>query len=127
MTAWLGLAQEAAPPKPPVHAEPEEEDTSAKPAKEYTFNPIQAESELKTARFYRKGGKWKAVAIRAEEATKWNPQSAEAFLMLGEARDKLNELKAARAAYEKYLQLAPEAKNAEDIRKRVAKLASVKS
>jgi tetratricopeptide (TPR) repeat protein len=127
MTAALGVAQQATPPKPPVHAEPEEEDTSAKPPKEYVFNPIQAESELKTARFYRKTGKWKAVAIRAEEATKWNPQSAEAFLLLGEARDKLNDVKAARAAYEKYLQLAPEAKNAEEIKKRLTKLPAVKS
>lgn len=130
MTAALGLAQQAQqaePPKPPVHAEPEEEDTSAKPQKEYVFNPIQAETELKTARFYRKGGKWKAVAIRAEEATRWNPQSAEAFLLLGEARDKLNEWKAAKAAYEKYLQLAPEARNVEEIRKRLSKLPAQKS
>ena len=43
---------------------------------------------------------------------------AEAFLKLGESEEKLNDHAAAREAYEKYLELAPTAKNAPAIRKR---------
>lgn len=111
------------PEKPPEHALPEEEDESAKP-KEYTFNPIQAENELKIARYYMKKGSAKAVALRCEEALKWNPQSADAYLLLGEAREKLNDKKAATEAYKKYLEIAGDSKTAPGVRKRLAKLGS---
>lgn len=111
--------------KPQQHAEPKEEDESALP-RTYEFNPIQAENEIKVGRFYMKRGSFKAAAGRFDEASKWNPQSAEAFKLLGEAREKLKDPKAARAAYEKYLELAPEAKDAADIRRRIASLAPSK-
>jgi outer membrane protein assembly factor BamD (BamD/ComL family) len=121
----VAVQKPAAPPaeKPPEHALPEEEDESAKP-KEYTFNPIQAENELKIARYYMKKGSSKAVALRCEEALKWNPQSADAYLLLGEAREKLRENKAAAEAYKKFLELAGDSKAAPDVRKRLEKLGS---
>jgi len=124
---WLFLLCAAAsaqkPPaeKPPEHALPEEEDESAKP-KEYTFNPIQAENELKVARFYMKRGSHKAAALRCEEALKWNPQSPAAYLLLGEAREKLRDKEAAAGAYRKFLEIAGDSKEASDIRKRIEKL-----
>ena len=108
--------------KPPAVAEPAEEDTSLTTTKEYVFNPIQAENEIKVGRFYGKQGKWKAAAGRFGEAVKWNPRSAEGYLLLGEAEEKLRDSKSARAAYEKYLQLAPGTKEAADVRKRLARL-----
>lgn len=107
--------------KPPEHALPEEEDESAKP-KEYVFNPIQAENELKVARFYMKRGSAKAAALRCEEALKWNPQSADAYLLLGEAREKLKDKKAAVEAYKKYLEVAGDSKGAAGVRKRLERL-----
>lgn len=125
---WAGLAVTAAQPpaappkeKPQEHALPEEEDESAKP-KEYVFNPIQAENELKVARFYMKRGSPKAAALRCEEALKWNPQSADAYLLLGEARERLKDKKAAAEAYRKYLDVAGDSKGAPDVRKRLEKL-----
>ncbi len=119
---WLLLAAlVVAAAQPPEHALPEEEDESAKP-KEYVFNPIQAENELKVARFYMKRGSAKAAALRCEEALKWNPQSADAYLLLGEAREKLKDKKAAAEAYRKYLEIAGESKGAADVRKRLEKL-----
>lgn len=109
--------------KPPEHALPEEEDESAKP-KEYTFNPIQAENELKVARFYMKRGSHKAAALRCEEALKWNPQSAAAYLLLGEAREKLRDKKSAAEAYRKFLEIAGDSKESGDVRKRLEKLGS---
>lgn len=113
-------------PQPPQHAEPAEEDVTAAP-REYEFNPIQAENEIKVGRFHMKRGNFKGAAGRFEEAAKWNPQSAEAYRLLGEAREKLKDAKAARAAYEKYLEMAPEAKDAADVRKRVTALKPGKS
>ncbi len=124
---WLFLfcaaasAQKPPAEKPPEHALPEEEDESAKP-KEYTFNPIQAESELKVARFYMKRGSHKAAALRCEEALKWNPQSPAAYMLLGEAREKLRDKKAAAEAYRKFLEIAGDSKDAGAVRKRLEKL-----
>jgi tetratricopeptide (TPR) repeat protein len=109
------------PPAAPPPAEPEEEDVTARP-RTYEFNPIQAENELKIGRFYMRRGRWKAAAGRFEEATRWNPQSAEAYLLLGQAREKLKDTAAARAAYQKFLELAPDSKDAASVRRRLEKL-----
>jgi len=109
------------PPSAPPPAEPEEEDVTAK-ERTYEFNPIQAENEIRVGRFYMRRGRWKAAAGRFEEAAKWNPQAAEAYLLLGQAREKLKDAAAARAAYEKFLELAPESKDAAGVRRRLAKL-----
>src|ERR1700730_6854898 len=65
-------------------SEPPEEDDAAKP-KEYAFNPLQAEHELRVGEFYMKKGSYAAAVARFTEATKWNPTLAEAYLRLGEA------------------------------------------
>ena len=109
-------------PKPPVvEVEPPEEDERAKP-KEYAFNPLQAEKELRIGNFYWKKKSYKAAALRYEEATKWNPGDAEAWFRLGEAREKLKQSAEARAAYEQFLKLAQDDKRTPDVKKRVAKL-----
>lgn len=113
-------------PQPPAHAEPEEEDAVSAP-KEYTLNPIQAQAEIKIGQYYLKRGRYKAAAGRFEEATRWNPGLPEAYLLLGGAQERLRDAKAARAAYQKYLELAPEAKDAAEVRKRLAKLPADKS
>lgn len=113
---WAGQ-----PPAAPPPAEPEEEDVTAK-ERTYEFNPIQAENEIRIGRFYMRRGRWKAAAGRFEEAAKWNPQSAEAYLLLGQAREKMKDLAGARAAFEKFLELAPESKDAAGVRRRLTKL-----
>lgn len=108
------------PPAAPPPAEPEEEDVTAK-ERTYEFNPIQAENEIRVGRFYMRRGRWKAAAGRFEEATRWNPQSAEAFLLLGQAREKMKDLAGARAAYEKFLELAPDSRDSAGVRRRIQK------
>jgi predicted Zn-dependent protease len=119
---WLAAGVRAEPPKaePPPKAvsEPAEEDTSLT-NKEYEFNPLQATKEIQVGGFYMKKGSYKAAAQRFDEATKWNPGLAEAWLRLGEAREKLKDDKGMRAAYAKYLELDPDAKNAKEIKKKV--------
>lgn len=108
--------------KPPKIEElPPEENVSAKP-KEYSFNPLQAETEMTTGKFYFKRGKYRAAADRFREATRWNPTLPEAFERLGAAEEKQSHAKAAHEAYSKYLEMVPEAKDAKEIRKKLAKM-----
>ena len=102
-------------------AVPPEEDTSLV-TREYGFNPVQAKKEISTGNYYFKKGSYRAAAGRFEEATKWNSGEPEAWLRLGEAEEKLKDKKAAREAYSKYLELATDAKNSDDIRKKLDKL-----
>jgi tetratricopeptide (TPR) repeat protein len=112
------------PDKPVVQApveEPPEEDPAAVP-RTYDFNPIQAEKEVRVGRYYLKKGSLKAALNRFDDASKYNPQFAEAFLLLAETREKLKDKKGAKSAYEKYLALSPDAKNAGEVKKRLQKL-----
>ncbi len=119
-TLWHVCAQQGQKP-PVIEVEPPEEDEAAKP-KEYAFNPLQAEKELRIGNFYWKKKSYKAAALRYEEATKWNSGDVEAWFRLGEAREKLHQSAEARAAYEQFLELAPDDKRAADVKKRLAKL-----
>ena len=49
----------------------------------------------------------------------WNDGNAEAWLKLGKADEKLKDPKAAKDAYTKYLAVAPDAKDAAEIRKKL--------
>jgi tetratricopeptide (TPR) repeat protein len=112
-------------PKPPaqqtVEQEPPEEDANLKP-EEYSFNPLQANKDLKIGMLYFKKGSYKAAAGRFREATKWNPNLAEAWLRLGEAEEKRKNAQDAKEAYAKYLEVQPQAKDAAEIRKKIAGL-----
>jgi tetratricopeptide (TPR) repeat protein len=112
------FAQQADPPLPP------EEDESYAAPREYGFNPLQAKKELTIGKFYFKKGSYKAAALRAQEALKWDDSLVEAYLMLGESRERMRDTDGARKAYQQYLELAADdAKERKDIEKRLQKLA----
>lgn len=100
---------------------PPEEDESLVP-KEYSFNPLQASKELKIGNYYFKKGNYRAAALRFTEATKWDGTNAEAYLRLGEAKEKQHDRKAAAQAYAKYLEIAPDAKDSAEVKKRLDKV-----
>ena len=104
---------------------PPEEDEAEKP-KDYSFNPLQAEKEVRVGNYYLHKGSFKAAALRFREATKWNPTLAEAFIRLGDAEEKQRAWKDAREAYEKFLELAADDKRAAEVRRKVDKLAKGK-
>jgi tetratricopeptide (TPR) repeat protein len=113
-------------PAKPAEQEPPEEDESLK-LEEFALNPLEAQKNITAGDFYFKTKKnYHAAARRYVRATKWDPGSAEAFLKLGEAEEKLNDHAVAREAYEKYLELSPDAKNAAAIRKKIEKWPAVK-
>lgn len=101
--------------------EPPEEDPALIP-KECVLNPLEAEKNVHTGEFYFNKKNYHAAANRYKEATCWDPSSKEAFLKLGEVEEKLHNRGEARDAYQKYLALAPDAKNATEIKKKLEKL-----
>jgi len=105
----------------PGEQEPPEEDANLKP-KEYSFNPLQANKEMQVGNEYWKKHSYKAAAMRFREATRWNPNLADAWLRLAEAEEKRRNPKDAKEAYSKYLELQPDAKDAAEIRKKLARL-----
>jgi tetratricopeptide (TPR) repeat protein len=116
-----GLQKERPKGPEPKEAVPPEED-KALATEEYAFNPLQAQKELQTGNYYFKKGSYRAAAGRFREATKWNDGYAEAWLRLGEAEEKLKDRKSAKEAYSRYLELAADARNADEIRKKLKKL-----
>lgn len=109
-----------APKTGPVEAPPEE-DEAYKPIK-YSFNPVQSQKDVSVGDYYFKQHDYKAAAIRYLDATRWNDGNSNAWLRLGEASEKKKDKKAAVEAYAKYLKLEPDAKNADEIKKRIDKL-----
>jgi tetratricopeptide (TPR) repeat protein len=120
----VAAAQQTPPPKPPPDDQvqlPPEEDKADIP-KTYAFNPLQSKKEVTVGEFYYRKGDFRAAAGRFREATRWNDGNSEAWLRLAETEEKNHDPKAALDAYEKYLKLAPDGKNAAEARKRIDKL-----
>jgi tetratricopeptide (TPR) repeat protein len=111
----LSAQQPAAqPPAPP------EEDEALQP-KVYALNPVQAKKEIVAGDYYLKKPNYSAAVKRYLEATRWDPGSAEAFLKLGAAHEKLREYGPAREAYSKFLELGEDPKEKDLVRKKMAK------
>ena len=111
-------------PKPAPGAKeevPPEEDT-ALTTTEYSFNPLQSVKDVNVGNLYYKNHKYRAAEMRYTSATKWNDGNAEAWLKLGEVAERLKDTDKAKQAYQKYLDLAADAKNAPEIRKKMEKL-----
>jgi tetratricopeptide (TPR) repeat protein len=107
--------------QPPEEDNPPEEDASVAP-KVYPFNPLESERNIKVGNFYMRQRTlrgYRAAAGRFEDATRYNPSSAEAFFRLGEAQEKLKNTDAAKAAFEKVLRLAPDSKLAHEAKKKL--------
>jgi tetratricopeptide (TPR) repeat protein len=128
--AFAGFAsgQQKQPQQPPPQQEeqaPPEEDETEKP-KEYSFNPLQAEKEVRIGNFYFHKGKYPAAAHRYREAIKWNTNLPEAYFRLGEAEEKQKAWKGALEAYQKFIELAADDKRSAEVRKKIAKLSKSK-
>jgi tetratricopeptide (TPR) repeat protein len=121
LTMGLLWAQDPKPKTPPLPKdqqvqEPPEEDESLKP-KVYAFNPLQAEKDIAIGNQYFKKHNYRAALSRYQEASKWNPGLAEAYLRIGEAAEKMHDKASAKQAYQKYIELAPDSKEAEQLKK----------
>ena len=121
------------PPKPKLQVERPPQKTSGKQVvppeedksflkEEHSFNPLQSQNSVQVGDQYLKKGKYQAAANRYLDATMWNEGNGEAWLKLGKANEKLKDMKAAKDAYAKYLSVAPDAKDAAEIRKKLEKM-----
>lgn len=106
-----GLAQQ------PSEANPPEEDESVAP-KTYVLNPLESERNIKVGNFYWNKKDYRAALSRYQDATRYNPSSAEAFFKVGETEAKLKHMDAAKVAFQKVIQLAPDSKLAQEARKK---------
>lgn len=118
--------QPANPPaaqQPPDETSPPEEDASVAP-KTYAFDPLEAQRCIGIGNFYmHKGSKgYRAALGRYEDATKYDPNSAEAFFRVGEVEEKLNNKDAARIAFQRVVKLSPDSKFGKEAKRKLASL-----
>lgn len=95
-----------------------EEDESVAPEK-YVLNPLESDRNIRVGNYYWHKGKFRAALGRYERATKYNPNSAEAFFKVAEAEDKLKNNDAAKIAYQKVVTLAPDSKLGHEAKKKL--------
>lgn len=114
-------------PKPaagaPEEIPPEEDKDLAN--QDYSFNPLQSQKDVSVGNQYFKNHKFRAAELRYTSATKWNDGNADAWLHLGEVEERLKDTKKAREAYQKFVELASDSKDAKktaEIKKKLEKL-----
>ncbi len=106
--------------KPEVQEqEPPEEDESLKP-KEYSFQSIESRERFQSWQLLFQERQLQRRDQPLSEATLWNPNFAEAYLRLGDSEEKIKDPKGAHEAYAKYLELAPDSKEAASVKKKLA-------
>jgi tetratricopeptide (TPR) repeat protein len=104
--------------QPPNETNPPEEDESVAP-KKYPLDPLESDRNIKVGNFYWHKGDYRGALGRYEEASKYNPNSAEAFFKIGEAEMKLKNKDAAKLAFQRVIRLAPNSKLAEESKKKL--------
>ena len=113
-------ATQAPAAQPPAEDEqmPPEEDESVAP-ETFPLNPLESERNIRVGNYYWHKGNYRAALQRYERATKYNPSSADAFLKVGEAEEKLKNKDAAKAAFQRVVQIAPDSKAGHDAKKKL--------
>jgi len=104
--------------QPPDEANPPEEDASVAP-KTYVLNPLESERNVKIGNQYWAKKNYRAALSRYQDATRFNPSSQEAFYKVGEAEKKLKHADAAKVAFQKVIQLAPDSKLAQEAKRKL--------
>lgn len=82
----------------------------------------QAAKDVDVGFYYLNEKNYIAAESRLKEATELRPDIAAAYIGLGQAQQKLGKTADARKSYEAYLQLSPDSKDAEKVKKALAEL-----
>jgi tetratricopeptide (TPR) repeat protein len=85
-------------------------------------NSAPAQHDVEVGKYYMKKEKYDAAIDRFQDAAKLLPDYVEAYRLMGEAYEKKKFLSEAMAAYQKFIAVAPQDKDAEEMRKRVTRL-----
>ena len=105
---------------PPDETLPPEEDESVAPEK-FVLNPLESDRNIRVGNFYWHKADYHAALARYERASKYNPNSPEAFFKIGEAEERLKNQDAAKIAFQRVIQIAPDSKFAHDAEKKLEK------
>jgi tetratricopeptide (TPR) repeat protein len=87
-----------------------------------TWDPLRAEKDLEVGRYYMHKGDVDAAMERFQDAITAKPGYALPYRMLAEAQEKKGMKKAAIKSYTKYLDLYPQAEDADKVHKKIEKL-----
>lgn len=90
--------------------------------KKYVLNPLEAKRNIEIGNFYWKKADYLGALDRYKDASRYNPHSAEAFLRVGEAEEKLHHETAAKTAFQKVIKISPDSKFASEAKKKLASL-----
>jgi tetratricopeptide (TPR) repeat protein len=82
----------------------------------------QAAKDVDVGFYYLNEKNYIAAESRLKEATELKPDIAPAYIGLGQAQQKLGKTADARKSYEAYLQLSPDGKDAEKVKKALAEM-----
>ncbi len=119
-------AQTPAPPPAQKHTDeqlpdetnlPEEDERLA--PKKYVLNPLEAKRNLEIGNQYWNKHAYQGALSRYKDATRYNPNFAEAFLKVGETEEKLHHNDEAKAAFQKVMKIAPDSKFAAEAKKKL--------
>jgi predicted TPR repeat methyltransferase len=83
---------------------------------------LQAQKEIVAGNYYYKKGNYRAASNRYKRAAQFDDSNGEAWLRLGESSEKAKDAQTEKEAYSRYLAVAPEARNAAEIRKKLERL-----
>ncbi len=108
----IPAALRAQAPPPPPEQDPADQ----------TFDPYHAEKSIEIGTYYMKKGNYDAAIERFQDAARRKPNFARPYLLLGEAYEKKGDKAPAIKSYEKYLEILPQAADANKVRKRIKKL-----
>jgi tetratricopeptide (TPR) repeat protein len=94
-----------------------EQEPNAEPEKPQPYVPPSAAKSVEIANFYFRTKKYPAALSRYQEAVTTDPYYANGYLGLGKTYEKLGLKHKALAAYQKYLDLLPSEKQADEAKK----------
>jgi tetratricopeptide (TPR) repeat protein len=94
----------------------------AQAEQEIAYDPYKAEKSLEVGRFYLKKKNYDAAIDRFLDAIRHKPNFALPHRLIGEAYEKKKESEKAVEFYGKYLDILPQAEDADKIRKKIESL-----
>ena len=106
------------PPPPSVDEAPDPPAAPSGPV----FDPLHAQRSLDVGKFYLNKGAYDAAIDRFIESSNYQPSLAAPWRFLGDAYEKKHEYAKAADAYNKYLQILPNAPDAAKIKKQISDL-----
>lgn len=109
------------PPSNDVREHPEDDPTN-EVRELHPWNPMRAMKAVEVGDFYFHQGNLLGAISRYREALYYKNDYAEAALKLGRALEKNKELYEAREAYQVYLKVLPQGKDADEVKKALARI-----